>query len=81
MINLKYRVECVFSPLDSGFDLTLDRVFSCPFPCSFPEEYFADFIYGLICDADEQLSDLYGKDVRYYLSSLSFNSIEEVYSH
>lgn len=78
MINLKYRVECVFSPLHSGFDLTFDRVFSFPFPCSFPDEYFGDFIYGLFSDADDQLSDLYGKDFSYYLSSLSFNFIEEV---
>lgn len=50
---MKYRVDCVFSPLDTGFSIHLERYFVCPFPCSDLDEYLADFIYGLISDSDD----------------------------
>lgn len=71
-----YRAESVFTSPDSVLDLHICQDFCCPFPSDDLDEYFGNFIYDLVTEADCQISELYG-DVnhKYSLSFISLNLI------
>ncbi len=71
-----YHVESVFSSPDSVFEFHVDDDFRCPFPTEDLDEYIAEFVYSLICEASDQISELYGRGNHHYsLTSISFNFV------